>query len=541
MPKKQKKKRSKKKVASAKRPAARRKSARDRSRALVVREAPEASLPTVRRVPSPTISMTDGQRRVIGEDPSLTRRHSELEKAVQFTVVTRTRSGEPLQQTRGTLHRSKLNEYRPDDHSRDRAVDYLERIGLEVVRRGRFGITVRGPAALVSEVVGEPLKLFSSPRVNTARSMRMLAAADEAPSAFDLYAAPEKSLSVRSKLMDAIDDFVFIPPPLYFAPAAAPPALNYHALDPEAIRNLLRVPDGVTGKDVRVAIVDTGFFQHPYFATNNLSLTPTSMPGGPPADVDDYGHGTAIALNLFAVAPEAAVFGIKQSDPPQDAIEFAAEQGAKIISCSWGWNYEQTFPVLEATIRSLIEDDGIIMLFAAGNGQYAWPGSMPDVLSIGGVYADDTNHLKASNYASGFNSSYYPGRRVPDVSGLVGQVPRGVYIPMPTQPGCEMDVSFAAASYPDGDDTGSNDGWVVASGTSSATPQIAGVVALLLERAASLNQPRQLDLASVRDILERSAQPVQEGRNAFGFPADGHPNVACGFGLVDAAAAVALL
>jgi hypothetical protein len=48
-------------------------------------------------------------------------------------------------------------------------------------------------------------------------------------------------------------------------------------------------------------------------------------------------------------------------------------------------------------------------------------------------------------------------------------------------------------------------------------------------------------LVEVRRLLEQSAQPVQKGSNAQGFPAVGHPNVAVGFGLVDAAAALALV
>src|SRR5205814_1613717 len=133
------------------------------------------------------------------------------------------------------------------------------------------------------------------------------------------------------------------------------------------------------------------------------------------------------------------------------------------------------------------------------------------------------------------------GRRVPDVSGLVGQVPRGIYIPMPCQPGCSMDQSIGGGTFPSGDETLTNDGWVVASGTSSAAPQIAAVVALMLERAAAGMPGKTLDVTTVRNILEQSAQSVQKGKNAFGFPAVGQPNVATGYGLVDAGAALALV
>jgi serine protease AprX len=239
---------------------------------------------------------------------------------------------------------------------------------------------------------------------------------------------------------------------------------------------------------------------------------------------------------VFAVAPAATLLGFQQTEQPQDALEDAAAAGVDIISCSCGWEYEQSFPVLEATIRDIIAE-GRIVLFASGNGQHAWPGSMPEVISIGGVYADAAGSLEASNYASGYTSDLYPGRKVPDVCGLCGQRPRAIYIMMPCPPSSTMDSTFAGPSFPDGDATKANDGWVGASGTSSATPQIAGVTALLVEKARAAG--KTLTCGEVRNLLQQTAVAVQKGNNAQGFPAVGHPNVAVGFGLVNAGAALA--
>ena len=162
-------------------------------------------------------------------------------------------------------------------------------------------------------------------------------------------------------------------------------------------------------------------------------------------------------------------------------MEDAADANVDIISCSWGWDYEQSFPVLEATIRDIV-NEGKIVLFASGNGHQAWPGSMPDILSIGGAFWNEHHEFEASNYASGFMSNLYPPRRVPDVSALCGQKPKGIYIMMPCPPGCELDKEQAGGPFPDGDETSDSDGWVGASGTSSATPQVAGVCALLVQK-----------------------------------------------------------
>jgi subtilisin family serine protease len=72
------------------------------------------------------------------------------------------------------------------------------------------------------------------------------------------------------------------------------------------------VPDGVTAKGIKIALVDSGFFNHPYYTANGFDYQPTPAP-----QVDDHGHGTGIAYNAFAVAREATVVGYKQTMPPR--------------------------------------------------------------------------------------------------------------------------------------------------------------------------------------------------------------------------------
>lgn len=64
-----------------------------------------------------------------------------------------------------------------------------------------------------------------------------------------------------------------------------------------------------------------------------------------------------------------------------------------------------------------------------------------------------------------------PGRKVPDLCGLVGMRPRAAYIMLPVQPMDEIDQDLAAGGpYPNGDQTRSDDGWAAISGTSAAAP-----------------------------------------------------------------------
>jgi subtilisin family serine protease len=423
------------------------------------------------------------------------------------------------------------------------ALHALRAAGLRIVRIGRFAITAAGPARLVAAITGRPLAL----QINRSRSGLVGAnRPGSLVSPSDLYVSLGGSGETASgrRFGHGVDDFVFVPPPIYFAPLPIPPAVGYPHLSDTDVRRLLRVPPDLDGTGVTVAMVDTGFqTSHPFYRAAGFDFQAVSTQSAPQADLDPDGHGTAMAWNVLAVAPGVALRGYKETTTaPLDAIEDAAAV-ADIISCSWGYDHEYSLPFLEAGVRGVVEDLGKIVLFASGNGHRAWPGTMPEIISVGGTHADpDTGALRASDYASGFISSLYRNRRVPDVCGLCGMRPGAVYLPLPVPAGSPQDVLCHGLGQPygDGDETAPDDGWIYASGTSSATPQVAGVVALMLQKAR--REGKSLTPVDVKAILERSAQPVIAGTNFFGFPATNPPpSDAVGWGLVDAAAALALI
>ena len=329
-----------------------------------------------------------------------------------------------------------------------------------------------------------------------------------------------------------------------------PPQVNYwHLRLPGDVSLALNADKAhrksVTGKGVRVTLHDSGFYQHPYYQGRGYRYRGLIIP---PNSInypkrDRIGHGTGIAANLFAISPDCELsMAVKFVDP---VLEFnhAANMDPKpdVISCSWG--YEVSGAILEPyqqTLAAAVADAvsrNIIVVFAAGNGHHAFPGQHPDVISVGGAYITQQNTLEASSYASSFESLVYTGRKVPDVCGLVGEAPRGVYLMLPAPPNSLEDEEFSDNpwvmndAYPEIDNTATDDGWIVASGTSSAAPQIAGICALMREKDPDITPQ------AAKQQLMNSAVDVKTGNSSEGTGSETASegiDLATGAGLADA-------
>ena len=335
-------------------------------------------------------------------------------------------------------------------------------------------------------------------------------------------------------------------------PAALPPQVLYHHLrvpgDVTLLLNADRVHrQGTTGRGVRVAMIDSGFnHSHPYFAERGYDTTTELAPGATNPERDRNGHGTGESANLLAVAPDVTFVGVKldNDDDPRagatllEGFQTAMAHNPQVISVSLGYDLADqhrrhltTLPnnlrALEAEIQDAVAG-GVVVVFSAGNGHVAFPGMMPDVLSAGGVFVASDGHMQASDYASAFRSRIYQNRQVPDSCGLVGLASNDAsYIMLPIEAGCRIDVDRQ-------DGTANTDGWGVFSGTSAAAPQLAGLCALLLEKAPRLTP------ADIRGVLRRTSRDVITGTNnpasSENVPiaaAIGH-DAATGAGLVDA-------
>jgi major intracellular serine protease len=225
-----------------------------------------------------------------------------------------------------------------------------------------------------------------------------------------------------------------------------------------------KIWDQTKGRGITVAILDTGCdITHPDLIERIIGgRNFTNDDGGNPDVYKDYnGHGTHVAGTIAAtknnngvvgVAPEANLLIIKVLDKNGsgqyewiiNGIKYAIEQKADIISMSLGG--PEDLPELHEAIQKAVKNN-ILVICAAGNegdgvdstDEFDYPGCYNEVISVGAI--DLERH--SSNFSNSNNEV-----------DLVG-------------PGEKILSTFLNGKY------------ATLSGTSMATPHVAGAMALI--------------------------------------------------------------
>jgi subtilisin len=236
-----------------------------------------------------------------------------------------------------------------------------------------------------------------------------------------------------------------------------------------------------TGLGVKVAVLDTGIdLNHPDFAGSVIEGDNTKSFVEGESVQDGNGHGTHCAGVIggarhsasgirYSVAPDVDLVigkvlnnkGFGNDDQILDAIDWARDQGAKIISMSLGSDrrINQPHPSAYENIAEILSEQGILIVAAAGNNsnrpQFTQPVNNPAACpSIKAVAAIGKNRKVAS-----FSSAQMDQIGTLDISA----------------PGVAVYSAYKNGTY------------TTISGTSMATPHIAGVAALYYQLNPSLS------------------------------------------------------
>ncbi|MEV8378862.1 S8 family peptidase [Kribbella sp. NPDC056861] len=275
---------------------------------------------------------------------------------------------------------------------------------------------------------------------------------------------------------------------------------------------------GFTGKGVTVAVLDTGIdATHPDLADRVVDARNfTDEAAG-----DSFGHGTHVASTIAGtgaasagryrgVAPDASLLDGKvcaadgcSTSAILAGMQWAAvEKKADVINLSIGGHDTPELDPVEEAVNTLTAQTGVLFVIAAGNsgpsaGSIDSPGSADAALTVGAVDKQD---------------------ELADFSGRGPRTGDGAIKPDIVAPGVDI-VAAKAKDSLIGEPVG--DQYLRLSGTSMATPHVAGAAALLRQQHPAWKA------VQLKGVLMGSAKPLAE---AGGF--------AQGAGRVDVAKAI---
>lgn len=221
------------------------------------------------------------------------------------------------------------------------------------------------------------------------------------------------------------------------------------------------------GNGVVVAILDTGCAAHPYLNNKIIGGINTTNDGKSTTDYmrDTIGHGTQVAGVIAQIAPEAKLMILKYKGDSMlaftnEALEFALNwcgpngETIRVVNISQSWGNS---PTADELVREAVKK-GILVIAAAGNegddnpvtDEVCYPAYLPEAIAVG-AYDHNQNKIWSNSNSNDRIDLIAPGRRI---------------------------VTTSLMS----DDWNGQKGWMVASGTSIATPFVSGAAALIISK-----------------------------------------------------------
>jgi subtilisin family serine protease len=409
---------------------------------------------------------------------------------VSFSVICRPRSGRNLDDLRKVSTRDELDAFLPDPDVVADVASKLRKLGFEVFDlHDRF----EGPVAIPEPIVSARGRVELFQRTFGAQLEKLTRTREDKIVFSGIVLRRDSDRQPSPEAIEGAVRIVVAPPPVYEATAIPTVGTPFCLRVPGDVAQLTRAsathrlctPAGerATGAGVKVAIVDSGFWKHPYYRDHGYRITRVASPDTTQPGRDDEEHGTKVLANLLACAPDVHAYGIK-SGPDHALAVWVAMNVPDVRVISMSINFDPTLfdtTVLEFRINIAVLILGITVVVSAGNDPaITSPARMDTVLAVGGVSVAAGGALSLSSDSASFTVGV---RSVPDFCGLSSE------LLLPT--------------------SGPSPNWVPGSGTSFSTPQVAGVAALLLQKNPALT-PDQ-----VRNAIKNTASNIASGTFAI--------------------------
>lgn len=314
-------------------------------------------------------------------------------------------------------------------------------------------------------------------------------------------------LNLTKKQIESLSCLNFIS---YINMAMSASALTYLS------RKILNVDKTqLSGEGVKAAVIDTGVAPHLDFMLGKKRIVKAvDFVNRKDYTYDDNGHGTFVcgvlcgggnesALKFSGIAPRTEIVSLKALDKNGEgdastilnAMEWVYDnhkkENIKVVCMSFGSEpIGYNDPIMSGA--EALWKEGVIVISAAGNSGPEFrtiksPGVSSKIITVGGL---DDNRIDELTY----NPSFF---EVADFSS------RG-----PAFNRFKPDLIAPSVDIKSCDKNG---GYTALSGTSVATPMIAGIACLLCERYKNLTPDR------AKQILIRMCKPITYNKNLEGF------------------------
>ncbi|MBW6497886.1 MAG: S8 family peptidase [Bacteroidales bacterium] len=297
--------------------------------------------------------------------------------------------------------------------------------------------------------------------------------------------------------------------------------------------------EGFTGEEVVVSVIDSGvnynhqdlagrMWTHPNYPNHGFNFVNNSH-----NTMDDNSHGThcagtvagnGTAGTLTGIAPQATIMALKVLDGSGSgteagvwaAIQFSVEYGASVMSFSLGWKHawNPDRSMWRTTMNNALAA-GVIAAVAAGNEGTSYTDTPPSqVRTPGDIPPPWTN---PTQMAPGGNSAVVSVGSTTNTDAISSFSSKGPvtwqnvapFNDYPYNPGTGLirpDVVAPGSNIISLSNT-SNTGYTTKSGTSMATPAVAGLMALMVSKNPGIT-PEQIS-----QILEETAISQALGKN----------------------------